>query len=591
MSWREPMWLLLMLFPLLGLIWQHYRKHFQVTRYVDAALLPWVQVQRQGWQRWLRPTVWSGFWWLAAISLAGPQRPLDLPQSKSGIAQQDIYVLVDMSRSMHAKDVLPNRLGRARIELHEFTGLLENSRLEIIVYAGKPHLLAPLTNDIAAADFYLQQLESLKFPTLGGNAAAALAFVQNRISAREQKNAPAHIYWLTDGDAARQQDALLEQAGKLAVKNIRLNILGIGTEAGAYIPIPNGGWAQQAGVNARSQLNSGLLQRLADITAGSYAVVRNDQTDWEQIYLSQAAGTATQLPEQPQKHWQQLYQWALAPAVVLFILLIGAPRRWLPIALLAALPLHKPVHAADESMQLGEQAYRTATFDDAITHFTDAVMQAKSELQRGRALHNLGNSYFFQGEILSAVQVFEDALNYRPGHVPTEHNLGVAKKVLQRMQRQLQLQAARRSQQGEDNIGAGFGAGQQPQGSGNDQGENAGFDPGEDQGGRRTAIDGQQDPTQEWGSGNGEDLELPQLPAGEEALQSLVGVGLKRLSLRGITTMEEWRQRNQSLYEARLVLQKMHSRSELLWKRMFEIEEGFPGSLDAPRETPGLQQW
>ncbi|CAA6818381.1 MAG: Unknown protein [uncultured Thiotrichaceae bacterium] len=590
MSWREPLWLLLCLFPVVMLLWQKFRLRSQAHHYADPELLPWVQVQRTGWRRWLRTVFWSAFWILMAITLAGPQLPLKLPQAKAAV-EQDIYVLVDVSRSMQVEDVLPNRLARARIELHEFANLIDKSRLSVTVYASRPHVLVPLTSDIAAADFYLQQLESLILPTLGGDSVLALKFLDELIAKREDTSAPASIYWLTDGDFKEQKIAVEEQVDVLKKKNIPLNIIGIGQEDGGSIPLAEGGWVQEHGLIVRSQLNARLLAQLAERGGGRYTTAKRDYSDWQALYLSQQTNELAEVPDQAEKHWKQLYQWSLFPALVLFFLLISMPRKWLPVILLLALPIPPPSFAEGE-MQLGEQAYRAEAFDEAVKQYTKAVIQADSEEARGRALHNLGNSYFQQGEYLSAVQVFQDALTYRAGHKPTLHNLAVAQKVLEQLRQQLQRQqqrVARSNQQGQDN-GGGFGVGQ-PQGSGNNQGENAGTEIGQELGGNQSALDGQQDPTRSWGSGFGQDLVLPEVPVPQEELESLVGVGLKRLSLRGINSMQEWQSRNQSLYEARLVLQKMESSSEKMWKRLFEIEEGFPGSLDAPKEVPGLLSW
>lgn len=589
MSWREPLWLLLCLFPFCMLLWQKLRLQTQANHYADADLLPWVQVQQKGWRRWLRPVMWASFWVLSAITLAGPQLPLKLPQSQS-VIEQDIYVLVDVSRSMYVEDVLPNRLARARIELHEFAKLIDKSRMSVTIYAARPHVLVPLTSDIQAADFYLQQLESLVLPTLGSDSALALQFMLEQIEQREDKTAPASIYWLSDGDFKEQKNAIEKQLDELKQKSIPLNILGIGEADGGTIPLAGGGWVKDRGLTVRSQLNERLLKQFAAQTGGRYSKARPDQSDWQSLYLSQETTDTVDVADQAEKHWQQLYQWTLFPALVLFFLLIGAPRKWLPVFLLFALPIPPPSYAQG-GMQLGEQAYRAEAYEEAVTHFTDAVMQADTEEARGRALHNLGNSYFHQGEFLSAVQVFEDALNYRPKHEPTLHNLAIAKQVLEQLRQQLMRRPPpiNSNQRGQGN-GGGFGNGQ-PQGSGNSEGENAGQEIGDEQGGDKSALDGQQDPTKSWGSGSGKDLVLPEVPIPQVELESLVGVGLKRLSLRGINSMQEWQSRNQSLYEARLVLQKMDSNSAPMWKRLFEIEEGFPGSVDEPKTVPELLTW
>ncbi|OQX04296.1 MAG: hypothetical protein BWK73_36620, partial [Thiothrix lacustris] len=79
---------------------------------------------------------------------------------------------------------------------------------------------------------------------------------------------------------------------------------------------------------------------------------------------------------------------------------------------------------ADEStLTTGITAYRAEHYDTATQHFTAAVFAASNDTERARALHNLGNSYFQQGDYAAAAQVFRDALTYRPEHPATQQNL------------------------------------------------------------------------------------------------------------------------------------------------------------------------
>jgi Ca-activated chloride channel family protein len=117
---------------------------------------------------------------LFSVSAAGP-RIADKPMNAQNEIVLDVMLVVDLSQSMRATDIKPSRMRRATLEVYEFLSLAKNTRVGITVYAGRPHLFVPLTDDFSALKFYLKSLDSLQLPTLGGDASAALAFAQKEL--------------------------------------------------------------------------------------------------------------------------------------------------------------------------------------------------------------------------------------------------------------------------------------------------------------------------------------------------------------------------------------------------------------------------
>lgn len=317
LHWREPLWLLLALYPLLLAAWLYFQQRSHAQRYADPHLLPWVQAHspQHGWQRLIsRTALWALAWVLFAITLAGPRLPQTQPDTLAD-AQRDILVVLDISRSMQATDIAPNRLQRAALELHEFLNTVRNSHVGIVVYGARPHLFAPLTSDFTALRFYLQHLETLVLPTQGSNPAAALDFARSELAARS-KLLPAAILWITDGDTPATQTAQLHTSvTALQQANIPLYSLGIGTEDGEAIPLPGGKWLEHDGQAVRSRLDSRLLQTLTAQTGGTYSTVKDDASDWEALYTH---GIAQVFPAQAEdgQQWQELYVWVLLLAMV-----------------------------------------------------------------------------------------------------------------------------------------------------------------------------------------------------------------------------------------------------------------------------------
>ncbi|WP_308873152.1 tetratricopeptide repeat protein [Thiothrix subterranea] len=93
------------------------------------------------------------------------------------------------------------------------------------------------------------------------------------------------------------------------------------------------------------------------------------------------------------------------------------------------------VQADETNLRNGIEAYRAEHYDTATQHFTAAVFAARDDTERARALHNLGNSYFQQGDYAAAAQVFRDALTYRPEHPATQQNLALAAEVQAELER------------------------------------------------------------------------------------------------------------------------------------------------------------
>lgn len=577
-SWREPLWLIMLAYPLLMLAWHTYRQRQQSQHYTDIALLPWVQAETHHGRSAVRPVLWGCFWWLIAIALAGPRLPLQhgtLPTQPN----KTIMLVVDVSRSMHTADIMPTRLQRATLELYEFLSIVHASRIGIIVYAARPHLLMPATNDLTAVRFYSTKLESLVLPTLGSDAVAALHFAEQHLrppSTTAETSTipvlPSMIVWLTDGDIADTQHAALKnRVQQLAQADLPLYILGIGTEDGEAIPDKTSQqWLHHEGKIVRSRLNSTLLQQLSVLGKGRYSSVHDDESDWQTLYkqgIEQAVQATTS--DNKEQQWRELYHWALFPALLLLFMLVTLPRHLLALLLIVvSLPIFQPASAnsTESSSSLGIAAYRNEHYQQAIKQFSHAVFSASNDDQRARALHNLGNSYFQQGDYRAAIQVFRDALTYRPHYIPTLNNLELGTTVQAALERQL---AAKQQQQ-----------------DGNTEGGNR-FER------LSNALDGDQQSSKTSGEAKNTQtsLNLPHRPLDAATINILVNRGITRLAQSGATDLSHWQKRQQSQQEARLALQQMNDNPAVFWKRLFEIEEGFPAALDQPKAVPEVLPW
>ncbi len=206
---------------------------------------------------------------LLVVALANP-RMGNTTQSveREGV---DVYIALDISRSMWAQDVKPNRMERARQFAQKLVQELRGDRIGLIVFAGYPYLQMPLTTDYAAATSFIQ-IASPKLDVSQGTAIESAIDQVVEISAKEGQEKQRAIVVITDGE---NHEITAPQAAQNAKeKDITTFVIGIGTEAGAPIPVQEGRIAQfqrdQQGNVVQSKMNTPLLKEIAQKGGGTF---------------------------------------------------------------------------------------------------------------------------------------------------------------------------------------------------------------------------------------------------------------------------------------------------------------------------------
>ena len=181
-AFREPLWLLLSLQPVVMLAITALIRHTRRDTYADAALLPWATLPANAsLTRRLYPHVFLLLAWIAfAVALAGPRRVEKIIDTDISRATEVIVVL-DLSHSMAARDVLPSRIERAKIELNHFVSHATGLRIGLVVFAAQPHLVSPPTTDKQVLQHYLSTLHTRLLPSEGSDLSAALAFAAKQL--------------------------------------------------------------------------------------------------------------------------------------------------------------------------------------------------------------------------------------------------------------------------------------------------------------------------------------------------------------------------------------------------------------------------
>ncbi|MFT3825845.1 MAG: VWA domain-containing protein [Chitinophagaceae bacterium] len=239
----------------------------------------------------------------------------------------DVVIALDVSKSMLAEDIKPNRLERARQVMYRLMDQLPDDRIGLVLFAGRAYLQMPLTSDHGAARMYIQQAGPDVVPTQGTVIAEALRMSNAAFNSKERKYKS--IVLITDGEDHDPEAAQLSQ--KLADNGVMINTIGIGSVEGAPIldPGTNEYKKDEAGNTVISKLNEGELQQLAANTKGVY--VHLEDIDAAVSAITKQLSTIEQdsLEDSAFKDYKNYFQWFLGIALVLLVAEFFFPeKRW-----------------------------------------------------------------------------------------------------------------------------------------------------------------------------------------------------------------------------------------------------------------------
>jgi Ca-activated chloride channel family protein len=234
-----------------------------------AQLMPEVSVKRQHWKFWTLLTAVSTL----IFVIAGPQFGSKLETVKrQGV---EIMVCLDVSNSMLSEDIKPNRLERAKQMLSRMTDSFTDDKVGLIVFAGDAFTQLPITSDYISAKMFLSSIRPSMVSTQGTAIGAAINLALRSFTPNETSSKT--ILIITDGE--NHEDDAVKAALTAAERNIKVNVVGIGTPQGAPIPVGgvNNFLKDKDGNVVVTQLNEQMCQDIAAAGKGIY--VRADNTN------------------------------------------------------------------------------------------------------------------------------------------------------------------------------------------------------------------------------------------------------------------------------------------------------------------------
>jgi len=251
------------------------------------------------------------------FALAEPKWGFEIREIKRRGA--DMVVALDVSKSMLAEDVKPNRLSRAKLEIENLFGELAGDRVALVPFAGSSFIQCPLTVDYATLKLFLDDVNVTSIPRGGTDIGGA---IHKAIEAFEAGGEGGRVILLvTDGeDHGKALEGPLKEAKE---KGITIYPIGIGRPEGAPIPSPEAE-GKTAYVRNReggvvlSKLDPKLLEQIAFATGGKGGVIGSGDFSLEDLYTHEIAKLdKAERETQQKKEYHHRFQWPLSIAIAL----------------------------------------------------------------------------------------------------------------------------------------------------------------------------------------------------------------------------------------------------------------------------------
>jgi Ca-activated chloride channel family protein len=254
---------------------------------------------------------------LLIIAAANPQVGTKMEEVKqTGI---DVFILLDVSLSMQAEDIKPNRLEKAKFQISNLINRLRGDRIGLVIFSGEAYIQIPLTTDYSAANLFLSAVDFNSVPQPGTAIASAISLALKSFdkSVSTQKV----IIIITDGeDHEGDINKALSEAESMDVK---IFTIGLGTIGGSPIPLYNARGVQvgfkkdKEGNTVLTKLDEETLKQIASSANGIYYRGSNYEDHLDKIYEELSELDKTEFGVKKVTDYEDRFYYFLAPAILL----------------------------------------------------------------------------------------------------------------------------------------------------------------------------------------------------------------------------------------------------------------------------------
>lgn len=255
-----------MLFIFIMMTWS---KNRRFDKFAEAGLLGYLVADVSSINSTAKYILWRLAAAFVVIALVNPQLGSKMTEAKvEGI---EVMIAVDVSNSMLAEDLRPDRMTLARRAIERFIGRLRGDRVGIVVFAGEAYVQLPITNDYGAAKLFLNSVKPDVVPTQGTAIGAAI----EKSLASFDFSSPARKAIIVISDGENHEDDAVGAAESARSREVVVHTIGIGSTKGSPIPdVVNGrksGFRKDRdGNTVITRLNEDMLKQIATAGGGTY---------------------------------------------------------------------------------------------------------------------------------------------------------------------------------------------------------------------------------------------------------------------------------------------------------------------------------
>ena len=347
---------------------------------------------------------------LILLSLANFRSPKGTEKiTRNGI---DVMIALDVSNSMLAQDITPNRLERAKQLLNKLIDKLDNDRIGIVVFAGKAYLQMPLTGDHSAAKMYLSAATPQTIPTQGTVISEALKMCYSSFNSKEKKYKA--VVLISDGED--HEENALKVAEEMAQQGVVINTIGMGTPEGAPImdPVTNELKKDEQGITVITKLNEQALADVAKKGNGEYKLFSNTDAVVNALYTNLSTMDKRTVNDDSLVNYKSWFQLLLGAALLFLIIELFVAevkkvrtqsKKLIAAVLLISVSLTATAQAENENIKLGNDAYKRKDYETAIKYYNTVA-----EKNNATANYNLGNALYKSDKKDEAIAAYEKAV-------------------------------------------------------------------------------------------------------------------------------------------------------------------------------------
>jgi len=325
----------------------------------------------------------------------------------------DIMIALDVSKSMLAQDIQPNRLERAKQVISKIIDNSPDDKIGLVVFAGRAYLQMPLTVDHEAAKMYLSSASPDDVPTQGTVISDALKMCYAAFNPKDKTFKS--VVLISDGED--HDDEAIKTTKELAKDGIMINTIGIGSPQGAPIMDPETGQYKKddQGQMVISKLNESELSEIAKAGNGIYQLYTNTDAVASNIKSKLAhIGKEVAASDSSYTSFKQYFQYFLAVAFILLLIeFFFSEKKRSKIKNVIALiffmvsSVASFSQSAKTSVLQGNKDYKANNFDAAENQYRDALKTSDTNVT---ASYNLGNTLYRKNNTEEAVKYYDNAI-------------------------------------------------------------------------------------------------------------------------------------------------------------------------------------